>query len=120
MFGVRVHHIALRTRDLERLERFYAGLLGLEVTRRDGERSVWLDAGGTILMLERADEDEPTAAVGTKETLAFAVDPRARRAQKARLRDAGVTVEGETAFTTYFRDPDGRRIAVSHYPEKES
>jgi hypothetical protein len=28
-----------------------------------------------------------------------------------------VVVEHETDFTLYFRDPDGRRVAVSHYPD---
>jgi catechol 2,3-dioxygenase-like lactoylglutathione lyase family enzyme len=114
---VRVHHIALRTRDLAKLDRFYAELLRLRVTRRDGARSVWLDAGGTILMLERADEGEPAIGPGSNETLAFAVEPRARAEHVKRMGEAGVPLEGQTAFTSYFRDPDGRRVAVSHYPE---
>jgi len=54
-----LHHVALRTRDLPSLEHFYAQVIGLPMTRRDGARSVWLDAGGTILMLEAAGADEP-------------------------------------------------------------
>ena len=48
---MRIHHLALRTRELDRLERFYTGVLKLPVVRRDaGRGSVWLDAGGTIGM----------------------------------------------------------------------
>jgi hypothetical protein len=42
------------------------------------------------------------------ELLAFAVDDK--EAWRAR-----VEVEAETADTLYFRDPDGRRLAVSSY-----
>lgn len=111
---MRVHHIALRTHGLERLERFYAGPLGLSVLRRDGARgSVWLDAGGAILMLEGADSTEPAIPPGTKELVAFAVDDK--EAWRRRLEAAGVVVEDETAYTLYFRDPDGRRVAVSTF-----
>jgi catechol-2,3-dioxygenase len=100
----------MRTRDVARLERFYAGQLGLPVLRRDEARgSVWLDAGGTVLMLERAEAGEPPVAPGSKELLAFAVEDK----EPWRAR---VAVEAETAHTLYFRDPDGRSVAVSSYP----
>jgi catechol 2,3-dioxygenase-like lactoylglutathione lyase family enzyme len=106
---MRIHHVALRTRDVPRLERFYAGTLGLTIVKRDAERgTVWLDAGGTVVMLEPAGEGEALAAPGTLELLAFASD------DKERWRDR-VAVEAETAHTLYFRDPDGRRIGVSEY-----
>ena len=106
---MRIHHVALRTRDLGRLERFYAAVLGLRVVRRDDARgSVWLDAGGTMLMLERADGSEPSVPAGTMDLVAFAVEDK----ETWRTR---VAVEAETEHTLYFRDPDGRRVAVSSY-----
>src|SRR5437016_3888087 len=56
-----LHHLALGTRDVERLARFYIDVLELrEVTRHlhaDGSlRSVWLDLGGALLMIEPTDE----------------------------------------------------------------
>jgi catechol-2,3-dioxygenase len=99
----------MRTRDVGRLERFYAGVLGLPVAKRDDARgSVWLDAGGTMLMIERASEREPGISPETLELVAFSVasiEPWRPR----------VAVEAETAHTLYFRDPDGRRVAVSDY-----
>ena len=68
--AMRIHHLALRTRDLERLARFYAEVLGLRVIRRS-ERSVWLDASGTIVMLERAEESEPHVPAQSMELVAF-------------------------------------------------
>jgi hypothetical protein len=45
-----------------------------------------------------------------------AVGPSALRASwTARLAAAGVAVEAQTEFTLYFRDPDGRRVALSAY-----
>jgi catechol 2,3-dioxygenase-like lactoylglutathione lyase family enzyme len=110
-----LHHLALRTTDVDRLERFYAGVLGLPPVRRDAARgSVWLGVGAGVLMLERAADGEPRVAPGTRELVAFAVDDR--DAWRARLTSAGIVVEAETDHTLYFRDPDGRRVAVSTYP----
>jgi catechol 2,3-dioxygenase-like lactoylglutathione lyase family enzyme len=116
MVRMRIHHIALRTTDTARLERFYAGVLGLRIVRRDDARgSVWLAAGEAVIMLERAagggggaDDGEPGIPAGTKELLAFAVDDLAPWRNR-------VDVEARTEHTLYFRDPDGRRVAVSAY-----
>jgi catechol 2,3-dioxygenase-like lactoylglutathione lyase family enzyme len=113
---MRVHHIAMRTRDLERLERFYVGKLGFAVVRRDDARgSVWLDAGGAFLMIERAGAAEPPVPQGTMELVAFAVDDK--EDWRARLTANGVGIENETGYTVYFRDPDGRRVGVSAWRE---
>lgn len=111
---MRVHHVAFRTDDLETLERFYAGVLNLAVLRRTEGRSVWLDAGGAILMLEKRDDGEPAVPTGSKELVAFAVSKNVID----RLEAARVTVEARTAYTLYVRDPDGRRIGLSSYPDE--
>lgn len=113
-----LHHLALRTDDLGRLERFYAGVLGMRVLRADVGRSVWLDAAGTILMLERREDGEPAIDPTSMELVCFAIRPDEHRAMVERLGDAGVRVEGRTAYTLYFRDPDGRRLGASSYPEE--
>lgn len=115
---MRVHHLAFRTADLERLEQFYVGALGLAVIKRQESRSVWLDAGGVIVMLELRAEGEPATNAASQEMVAFAVDPGTRALQTARLERAGATIEGSTDFTLYVRDPDGRRIGLSSYPLK--
>jgi glyoxylase I family protein len=116
---MRVHHLAFRTRDLERLLAFYATLLGLPVARRS-ERSVWLDAEGTLVMLELAAAGEPDIPAGSMEIAVFEVAPDEREARVERLRAAGFPVEAETEFTSYLRDPDGRRVGLSHYPRPRS
>jgi glyoxylase I family protein len=120
MGAMRIHHIAMRTWDLERLEAFYGGVLGLRVHAREGARAVWLEAGDTILMLERAEADEPVVARESRgrsmDLVAFAIDSAERGALVERLTHATIPVEAETDYTVYVRDPDGRRVGLSHYP----
>ncbi len=112
---MRIHHLAFRTGDLARLEGFYVEALGLAVIRRNEARSVWLDAGGTLVMLEQRDEDEAPVAP-SQELVAFAVGPDTRAIVEGRLAAAGLALEARTEFTLYVRDPDGRRIGLSSYP----
>jgi hypothetical protein len=64
-------------------------------------------------MLEVRARGEPDVPAGTMEMLAFAIAPAERAAYAQRL-----PVEHETRFTLYIRDPDGRRVGLSHYPEE--
>lgn len=116
--AVRPHHLALRVADPARSASFYAGLLGLTERARhhdpDGAlRSVWLEAEGLLLMLEKrlAGEGPET---GSGHLLAFAVDDLA--GWESRLAAAGAIVHGRTAHTLYFCDPDGHRLGVSTFP----
>lgn len=114
---MRIHHLALRTRDVPRLLAFYEGAIGLTVVKRSGMKSVWLDAGGSLVMLEAAEEGEPPVPIGTMElTAAFVIDATERADVEARLEAHGATIEARTSFTLYVRDPDGRRIGLSAYP----
>jgi catechol 2,3-dioxygenase-like lactoylglutathione lyase family enzyme len=113
---MRIHHIALRTRDLAGLVRFYTDALGLAVVKRSGDAGVWLQADDALVMIERADEGEPAIPSGTRELLAFAVEAGELPSFEKRLAGEGVPIEARTQYTLYFRDPDGRRVGVSQYP----
>ncbi|MBK8216163.1 MAG: VOC family protein [Myxococcales bacterium] len=113
--GVHVHHIAFRTRDLPRLLAFYQDLLGFSIMRTS-PRGEWLAAGQAILMLEHAEPGEPTVPEGCMEAVIFAIDEADRPALLRKLASHGVSLEGSTPYSLYFRDPDGRRVGVSHYP----
>jgi glyoxylase I family protein len=115
---MRIHHLALRTDDLATLERFYTVVVGLPVVRREEDRSVWLDAGGAIVMLERRRDGEPAVPDGSMELVAFAIAPSERQSVARRMSAAGVAIESRTAYTLYVRDPDGRRVGLSSYPEE--
>ena len=115
---MRVHHLAFRTDDVGRLERFYDGVLGLGLLRRTPSGGVWLDSHGTIVMLEPRGAEEPKVAPGTMDLVAFAIEPAERAEIEGRLARAGVPIEARTAYTLYLRDPDGRRLGLSSYPDE--
>lgn len=106
---MQIHHIALRTADPARLVAFYVDTLGLTVIRRQ-PHGVWLALDGAVLMIEQAAPGEPTPDPASMRLLAFAVS----EATRARI-GARVEIEDRTAFTWYFRDPDGRRLGISTY-----
>jgi glyoxylase I family protein len=120
----RLHHLALGASDVESLALFYRDVLGLpEVERHfydDGAlRSVWLDLGGPLLMIEHTDEP-PRRVEGVGFGLfliALRVNIPDRAVTEQALRAAGAPIESRTTFTTYSRDPEGNRIALSHYPD---
>jgi catechol 2,3-dioxygenase-like lactoylglutathione lyase family enzyme len=118
MPAVAIHHLAFRTRKLARLVRFYQEVVRLELLResklpRGGIRSVWLEAGGTILMIERAEEREPRVAKGSLDLVCFAVRDKKALARARTRVQRHVRIEGDTEWTFYFRDPDGRRLGIS-------
>lgn len=123
--GPSLHHIAVGTRDVEALARFYCRLLATSEQRRHlderGElRSIWLDLSGTLLMIERAPAQAeprgPVSGVGLGAfLLAFRASAGERVELEARAAELGATVESRSAYTSYLRDPDGNRIAISDY-----
>ena len=118
---MRVHHVAIQVPDLVAARAFYEGVLQLPVTREQ-VHAIWVDAGGVIVMLERCAESggEPStwaSAVPGPYVVAFGIAAAERDSWRARLSAASVTLSHESAFTMYFRDPWGTRLALSHYPE---
>jgi catechol 2,3-dioxygenase-like lactoylglutathione lyase family enzyme len=111
-----IHHVALRVADPERSLLFYGGLLELREIRRfeeDGRvRSIWLDAGNAVLMLEREIKGGGPAA-GSGHVLALAVADLA--AWEGRLAEAGVALLDRTEATLFVADPDGHRVGLSVY-----
>ena len=112
----RLHHLALRVADCDRSLAFYSGLLGLPEVRRLEEggvvRAVWLAAGETVIMLERALRGAGPAT-GSGHVLAFAAGDLG--AWEQRLAAVGIPVDDRTAQTLFIRDPDGHRVGLSVY-----
>ncbi len=103
---------------------FYRDALGLsEVKRHHDEsgalRSVWLDLGSALLMVERTNEPQRRVdGVGAGAFLiAIRVPSEAREQWEARLAAHGSGIESRTPYTSYARDPEGNRIAISHHGE---
>lgn len=122
----RLHHLAVGSRDVARLAEFYRELFELrEEARHEDEqgklRSIWLDLGGAWLMIEHSSEPPRSVhGVGSGPFLiALRVSPTERRGLERALEARGHAIESRTAFTSYARDPDGNRVAFSHYPDSE-
>jgi catechol 2,3-dioxygenase-like lactoylglutathione lyase family enzyme len=120
---MKLHHLALGARDLERVATFYRDLLGLREVRRHHDpggrlRSIWLDLGGPVLMIERTEEPaRRVLGVGAGPfLLSLAVEPSDRVALESSLAASGFPVEARTEHTVYLRDPEGNRVALSSYP----
>ena len=123
-----VHHIALLVDDLPQAEHFYSTLLGLPLERRwpgeGGEdRSVWLQLGPhTLLMLERS----TTAArrrensAGGWHLIALNISSETRQSWKAHLKAQGLSPVEESSFSLYYQDPEGNKVALSHWPQEAS
>lgn len=118
-----LHHLALGARDPDLLARFYRDVLELpELTRHfDGEqlRSVWLSLGTGILMIERIPPDSVSDRAAVMSAGLFLLAVRIAESERddwvRRLSEAGAPIEDSTTYTSYARDPEGNRVAVSFY-----
>lgn len=110
---MKLHHLAFRTTDVDGLVRFYSEVLGFVEVRGSRPRSVWLAIGDdAVLMVEAREAGEPPIPGASMELAAFATDEEGKARVRAEALRRGC-FDGETNFTVYLRDPEGRRIGVS-------
>jgi catechol 2,3-dioxygenase-like lactoylglutathione lyase family enzyme len=117
-----LRHVALRVRDLDACERFYSGLLGMQVEWRPDADNVYLTGGTDNLALHRAKGGFATDGQRL-DHIGFIL----REAHFADewcefLKANGVTIaqppkthrDGARSF--YCRDPDGNLVQFIHHP----
>ena len=118
--------IALRVADLDRMQAFYEGVIGLELLRRFPQSAFFRIADGVAGHTQILALFDRSAALGyhglnseqtTVDHLAFAIALEDFAAEKARLEAAGMRVE--TAEHTwvqwrslYVNDPEGNRVEL--------
>ncbi len=122
------HHVAIQARDVEGLAAFYREVFGRREQRRWNDdsgalRSIWLACGDGFLAIERAGEgplpsEQPfrTPAPGIH-VFALGIAWSDRVAVERELTAAKVVIEHRTQWSLFVRDPEGNRIALTHYPE---
>ena len=119
-----LHHIALGAQNIERLADFYQEFFELSALKihpdDHGEiRSIWLDLSPGILMLEKsAHTDAPLKDMALGKgpfLLAFTMEEKDKDNFLQKLTEQNLSLEGQTDFTYYFRDPENNRVAVSTY-----
>lgn len=119
---MKINHIALKVLDVESISKFYGEILGLPILRRNedhkGLYSIWHDLDGAILMIERLSLGSSNSGNMGWHILALQIEQSSRDGWRKRLAEARVQIEEESDFTLYFKDPEGNRIALSHFSIK--
>lgn len=117
-----LRHVALSVKDLDACERFYVGLLGMQVEWRPDADNLYLTSGNDNLALHRA--TKPIAADGQRLDHLGVVLRAARYVDEwcDYLAAHGVPVaqvpkthrDGARSF--YCRDPEGTLVQFIHHP----
>ncbi len=109
--------------DLERSDRFYRGILGLERIGREPGHSLFYRAGTSVFLLFEAGATSrpggslpPHGALGSIHTC-FLVSEEDYEPWKRWLEASGVAIEHEARWrggaSFYFRDPDGNLLEIA-------
>ena len=115
--GTRIGHVHLNVSDLDAAERFYAGLLGFDVTAREYPGALFMSAGGYhhhVGVNTWIGEGAPSAPVGAAGLRSFAVElPDAGAVDRAveRLEASGLDVRRADG-SAGVRDPSGNGIVL--------
>jgi catechol 2,3-dioxygenase-like lactoylglutathione lyase family enzyme len=108
-----LRHIALRTRDLRATERFYVDVLGLRIAFPHAGMLFLESPGGGDLLNFVASRRDVDAKTGGLDHIGLRVPAIGWRAAMARLRRAGVRVDGRRGRdAVYFRDPNGYTVEL--------
>ena len=110
-----IDHVVLWVSDLERSKRFYMDLMGMTIAH-ESDWQTFLHVGDQdAIALFDASKRGVGVSHGTElNHMALRMEPASFEETKARVEEAGCTVEGRTGDPTcvYFSDPDGHRIQL--------
>ena len=120
--GTKIGHVHLKVSDIERSERWYADVLGFEVTTRYGSEASFLSYGGYhhhLGLNTWMSKGGPPAPPGSPGLFHFAIlfPTRAELAKAVkRVLDHGVHLDGASdhgvSEAIYLHDPDGNGIEL--------
>lgn len=114
----RVLETVIYCSDLDAAEKFYGGILGLQLGSRSGKRGLFYVVGEQVLLIFNADETVKGGTVPSHGAhgpghFAIQIEPEQYDAWLEYLQNAGVAIEQEHAWpdwnarSIYFRDPAG-------------
>jgi catechol 2,3-dioxygenase-like lactoylglutathione lyase family enzyme len=108
-----LRHIALKSRDLSRTERFYVDVLGFRIAFPYRGMLFLETPGGGDLLNFVATRRALAADAGGLDHLGIRVPTARWSATMARLRRAGVRITGRRGRdAVYFRDPNGYTVEL--------
>jgi catechol-2,3-dioxygenase len=103
-----LRHIALKSRDLKKTERFYTEVLGLEVAFRVSSKMIFLRSPRGNDLLNFIKSDEKTGSHQGLDHFGFRVSKVYLKGLEKKLEQNGVEVEGRRGWSSiYIRDPNG-------------
>ena len=109
-----INHVVLWVTDLPRSKRFYMDLLGMTVAH-ERDWQCFLHCGDTdsVALFDAAHAGVKVQG-GSLNHIALVMEPASFEEIKARVEEAGCTVEGRSGDPTciYFDDPDGHRLQL--------
>ena len=117
-------HFGVDVSDLDRAERFYTEVLGLEVAQRFGQHQVLLRCGGQMLALFARRDLPPRVTDRIDNPLgkghhAFKVSYEDLQAAQTLFRERGAPTYGPIDWgdhdCLYFLDPDGNLLEIVAY-----
>ncbi|HEY5262230.1 MAG TPA: VOC family protein [Solirubrobacteraceae bacterium] len=117
--GTRIGHMHLQVSELEQIERFYAGVLGFDVTARNYPGALFVSAGGyhhhigLNIWNSRGGSTPPPGAVGLGVYELKLPDAAALAEVLARVKAAGIATETASDGSTLVRDPSGNAILLT-------
>lgn len=113
---------AVYVKDLERAEKFYRGVLGLQPLRRNPGRHVFFRVGRSVLLVfsaetTRKDEKLPPHGAEGPGHVALGIKTEELEPWRAYLTRHQIEIEKEVTWPSggrslYFRDPDGNLIEL--------
>jgi catechol 2,3-dioxygenase-like lactoylglutathione lyase family enzyme len=109
--------------DVDRAERFYRDVMGLNQIGKEPGRHVFFRVGSGVLLLFRAETTRqagslPPHGADGEIHVCFTVAPAEYEPWKRRVRERGMAILQETEWTRgrsfYFRDPDGNLLELAN------
>jgi catechol 2,3-dioxygenase-like lactoylglutathione lyase family enzyme len=106
MSGLR--HIALKSHDLKKTERFYTEILGLEIAFRVPPNMIFFRSPKENDLLNFIKSSERTHSHQSLDHFGFKVSKAYLKGLEKKLEQNGVEIEGRRGRNSiYFRDPNG-------------
>ena len=122
---MRINHIAIVSKHPDQLAVRLFGCKVVCTSQEHPDASVWIELEDSIiLMIEKAQQNhnfniDSSHSYFEKRPgfflLSFDISHESQADWRKRLAKHDVSIEEESKYTIYFYDPDGNRIALSHF-----